>query len=54
MGQSLLTIEAHSLQASIPQHLDHLCILLAILTKYQLALVIIILVLSTPPVLTTL
>jgi hypothetical protein len=54
MRQSLLTVEAQSLQAPVSQHLDHLRILLAILTEYQLTFVVIILVLSTSPVLTAL
>lgn len=54
MRQTLLTVEAHSLQTAVAQHLDDLGVLLPILTEDQFALVVVVLVLSTSPVLTTL
>ena len=52
--QSLLAVEAQSLQASISQHLRYLRVLLPILTEHQLALVVVVFVLSTSPVLAAL
>ena len=54
MCQSLLAVEALSLKTAIAQHLRHLRILLPVLTEDQFALVIVVLVLSTSPVLSTL
>jgi hypothetical protein len=52
--QSLLSIKALGLQASVSQHLCHLCILLSVFSKHQLSLVVIVLVLSTSPILSSL
>ena len=54
MGQPLLSVEAHGLETAVTQHLCYLCILLAIFTEDKLTLVVVVLVLSTSPVLTTL
>jgi hypothetical protein len=54
MCKSLLAVEALSLEAPVAQHLRHLRILLPVLTEDELALVVVVLVLPTPPVLSTL
>ena len=54
MGETLLAVEAHGLQTAIAQHLGDLRVLLTIFTENKLALVVVVLVLSTSPVLTTL
>ena len=54
MCQPLLTVEAHCLETAVSQHLGNLRILLAVFTEDQLALVVVVLVLSTSPVLSTL
>ena len=54
MRKSLLAIETHGLQTSVTQHLRHLCVLLTILAENKLTLVVIVLVLSPPPILSTL
>jgi siroheme synthase (precorrin-2 oxidase/ferrochelatase) len=54
MRQSLLAIEAHRLNASVSEHLDDLRIFLAVFTKDELTLVVLVLVLSSSPVLSTL
>ena len=54
MRQTLLAVEALSFKTAVSQHLDDLGVLLSVLTENELALVVIVLVLSTSPVLTTL
>ena len=54
MRQPLLAVEAHRLEAAISKHLRHLSVLLSVLTENELALVVIVLVLSTSPIFTTL
>ena len=54
MCQPLLTAEAHCLETAVSQHLGNLRILLAVFTEDQLTLVVVVLVLSTSPVLSTL
>ena len=54
MRQPLLAVEAHRFKTTVSEHLDHLSVLLSILTENQLALVVVVLVLSTSPVFTTL
>ena len=52
--EALLAVEALRLQAPVPEHLRHLRVLLAVLAEDQLALVVVVVVLSTPAVLSTL
>ena len=54
MCQPLLTVEAHCLETAVSQHLRHLGIFLTIFAEDELALVVVVLVLSTSPVLSTL
>ena len=54
MRQPLLAVEAHGLSTAVSEHLRDLSVLLPVLTENELALVVIVLVLSTSPVLTTL
>ena len=54
MRQTLLTVEALSFKTAVSQHLDDLSVLLSVLTENQFALVVVVLILSTPPVLATL
>ena len=54
MSQSLLAIETLRLQPPIAQHLYYLSIFLAVLPEDQLALVTIVLVLSTSAIFTSL
>lgn len=52
--KTLFAIETESLEASVTQHLGDLSILLTIFLEDEFTLVIIVLVLSTPAILTTL
>ena len=54
MRQPLLAVKAHGLQTAVSKHLRDLSVLLSVLAENELALVVIVLVLSTSPVLTTL
>ena len=54
VSKTLLAIEALRLETAVTKHLDDLGILLAVFTEDELALVIVVLVLSTSPVLSTL
>lgn len=54
MCEPLLAVEALCLQPPVAQHLRHLRVLLPVLAEDQLALVIVVLVLSTSPILATL
>ena len=54
MGQPLLSVEAHGLETAVTQHLCYLRILLAIFTEDKLTLVVVVLVLSTSPILSSL
>lgn len=54
MRQPLLTVEAHCLETTVSQHLRHLRVFLTVFTENQFALVVIVLVLSTSPVLASL
>jgi hypothetical protein len=54
VGQTLLAIEAESLQTTVTQHLDDLSVLLALLLEDELTLLVVVLVLSTTTVLTAL
>src|SRR5690349_13669086 len=54
VGEAAGAVEALRLQAPVAKHLDHLRVLLALLLEDQLALLVVVLVLSTSPVLTTL
>jgi hypothetical protein len=52
MCQSDGSVKALCLKAAVAQHLDDLCILLTVLLKHQLALLVVVLILSTSPILT--
>jgi hypothetical protein len=52
--QALLAIKTLSLEASVAQHFHDLGVFLAILLEYEFALLVVVFVLSTTPVLTTL
>merc|ERR1711997_227427 len=54
VAESFHPVEAHCLEASVAQHLCHLGVLLAILLEDQLSLQALVLVLSSPPVLSSL
>jgi hypothetical protein len=54
MRQPFLTIETLCLEAPIPKHLGHLSVLLSILFEHQLALIIIVFVLSPSPIFSSL
>ena len=54
MRQPLLAVEAHRFKTAISKHLGHLSVLLSVLAENQLALVVVVLVLSSSPVFTTL
>ena len=54
MCEALLAVEALGLQTAVTEHLRDLRVLLAVLAEDQLALVIVVVVLSTPTVLSTL
>lgn len=54
MTQSCCPIKTVCFQTPIPQHLHHLGILLAVLFEHKLSLVILILVLTPAPILTSL
>jgi len=54
MGQSFFSIEALGFQSAVSQHLCHLRILLSILSEDEFSLVIVVLVLSTSPILSSL
>ena len=54
MAETLDTVEAHGLEAAVAQHLGDLGVLLAVLLEDQLTLQALVLVLSPPPVLTSL
>ena len=54
MCQTLLAVEAQRFQSAITKHLDNLRVLLAVLTEDELSFVIVVLVLSTSPVLSSL
>ena len=54
VGQSLLAIEAHRFQSAVPKHLGNLSVLLSIFSEDQLALVILVLILSSSAIFTTL
>src|ERR1700761_1984147 len=49
-----VAVEAHSLQAAVAQHLDHLRVLLALLLEDELALLVVVLILSATAILATL
>lgn len=52
--QSLLAVEAECLQAAVAQHLQHLGVLLPFFLEGQLALLVVVLVLSSSPILASL
>jgi hypothetical protein len=52
--QALLAVKAHRLKAPVTEHLGNLGILLAIFAEDKLSLVVVVLVLSSPPVLSSL
>lgn len=54
MCETLLAVEALSLKTTVSEHFGDLCVLLAVFTEDELALVIVVLVLSTSPIFTTL
>ena len=54
MRQPLLAIEALRLYSAVTKHFGNLCVLLAVLAEDEFALVVVVLVLSTSPVLSTL
>jgi hypothetical protein len=54
MGEAAGAVEALRFQAAVAQHLDDLGVLLAFFLEDELALFVVVLVLSTAPVLTTL
>jgi hypothetical protein len=54
MGQSCGTVKALGLETSVSEHLDYLGILLAFLLEDELALLVVVLVLSSSPVFTAL
>ena len=54
MRQSLLTVEAECLKTTVSEHFGDLSVFLTILSEDELALVIIVLVLSSSPVFATL
>lgn len=54
MCQPLLAIEALCLKATVPQHFYYLGVFLSVLAEHKLALVVVVFILSTSPVLATL
>jgi hypothetical protein len=54
VSQTLLAVEAQSLQTTVAEHLDDLSILLAVLLEDELTLLVVVLVLTTTTVLTAL
>jgi hypothetical protein len=54
VSQTLLAVEAESLQTTVAEHLDDLGVLLAILLENEFTLLVVVLVLTTTTVLTTL
>ena len=54
MRQPLLAIEALRLYSAVTEHFGNLCVLLAVLAEDEFALVVVVLVLSTSPVLASL
>lgn len=52
--QSLLSIEALSLQPAVAQHLDDLRVFLSVLTEHQLTLVVLVLVLPSSAIFSSL
>jgi hypothetical protein len=54
MRQPFLTIETLCFEAPIPEHLRHLSVFLSILFEHQLALIIVVLVLSPSPIFSSL
>lgn len=54
MRETLLAVEALSLETTVSEHFGDLSVLLAVFTEDELALVVVILVLSTSPIFTTL
>ena len=54
VGEATLTVEAERLETPVPKHLDNLSVLLSLLLEGQLALLIVVFVLSATTVFTTL
>jgi hypothetical protein len=54
VSETLLSIEALSLKPAVPKHFRHLCVLLAVFTKNELTLVVIVLIFSSSTVFATL
>jgi len=54
VGKTLASVKAHSFEAAVTEHLDHLCVLLAILLEGQLTTLVIVLLGTSSAVLASL
>lgn len=54
VGEALLSVEAHGFYAAVTEHLGDLGVLLTVRPEHELALVVLVLVLATAPVLAAL